>query len=41
VPITLDLAFNNKVDRVMYFEMQAKDPTRAAKFYGDIFGWGI
>lgn len=27
--------------RVVHFEFAAKDPERAAKFYGDVFGWKI
>ncbi len=27
--------------RVIHFELPAEDPERAAKFYGDVFGWEI
>ena len=27
------------MNRPMHFEIPADDPTRAAKFYGDVFGW--
>ena len=27
--------------RVVHFEITASDPDRAAKFYGDVFGWKI
>ena len=29
------------MNRVVHFEIQAADPERAAKFYGEIFGWEI
>jgi predicted enzyme related to lactoylglutathione lyase len=29
------------VGRVIHFEIHASVPERAAKFYGDIFGWNI
>ena len=29
------------MNRVIHFEIQAEDPTRTAKFYGDVFGWEI
>lgn len=27
--------------RIVHFEIQAQDPERAARFYRDVFGWGI
>lgn len=27
------------MNRVIHFEIHADNPTRAAKFYGDLFGW--
>ena len=27
------------MDEVMFFEIQADDPERAMRFYGDLFGW--
>jgi predicted enzyme related to lactoylglutathione lyase len=29
------------MERVVHFEINADDPERAAKFYGDVFGWKI
>jgi len=29
------------MNRVIHFEIHAQDPTRAAKFYSDLFGWEI
>lgn len=29
------------MSRVIHFEIQAQDPDRAAKFYGDVFAWGF
>ncbi len=29
------------MNRVVHFEIHAGDPARAAKFYGDVFGWKI
>ena len=28
-------------NRVVHFEIQADDPERALKFYGDVFGWSF
>lgn len=28
-------------NRITHFEIHADDPERAAKFYTDVFGWGI
>ncbi len=27
------------MQRPVHFDMSAEDPTRAAQFYGDVFGW--
>ena len=27
------------MNRIVHFEIQADEPKRAAKFYGDVFGW--
>src|SRR4051812_48595280 len=32
---------NNLMPRPVHFEFTAEDPERAAKFYGDVFGWKI
>ena len=29
------------MNRVVHFEIQAAEPERAAKFYREVFGWGI
>jgi predicted enzyme related to lactoylglutathione lyase len=29
------------MNRVIHFEIHSTDPLRAAKFYGDVFGWEI
>lgn len=29
------------MSRVVHFEVMAEDPAKAAKFYGDVFGWDI
>lgn len=29
------------MNRVVHFEIHAADPERAARFYGDVFGWSI
>lgn len=29
------------MNRVIHFEIHAADPERAAKFYGEVFGWDI
>ncbi len=29
------------VNRIIHFEIQADDPSRAAQFYRDVFGWEI
>jgi predicted enzyme related to lactoylglutathione lyase len=29
------------VSRVMHFEIPVDDPARAARFYGDVFGWAV
>jgi predicted enzyme related to lactoylglutathione lyase len=39
IPFNAMQARRERMPRPIHFDMTADDPERAAKFYGDIFGW--